>query len=388
MHRRLGYRRLADFLRATQDPEYLSAKAVDIGDFSRLAILLAAVFLVAAIIWDYAIDPANALGTAWLRIVESLAVLGWAMANRRGIHSKTARIAALVTPLFVEITFLQILSMLHNGSAYGMGGILYGYIFGPFLVLAQPFGFAVLVLALPAILPVLAWFLGLSFGVDWGIYNAYVWMGFVPVVFILLFFEYLYWNVFSYRRQVEKQAVTDGLTQIANRRHFLGEGARHLARHHRNRDPASLLFIDVDRFKSINDSYGHHVGDDAIKHVVDTLLPLVRESDLIARYGGEEFVVFLQETGARGADLIAERMRAAVVAHPFVAEFEHAPTIKLTVSIGVSVFEPGATPDIDLLIHDADQALYEAKRRGRDCVVGYGAIAPDDRQPHRAVATT
>lgn len=367
---RLHYRRLVDFLRATRDPEYLAAKAMDIGDFSRLAILFAAVFLCAAIIWDHAIDPVNASQAAWLRVVEASAVLAWVVASREDIHSRQARIAALLAPLFVEITFLKILSMLDGGGSYGMGGILYGYIFGPFLVLAQPFGFAVLVLLMPTIFPAVAGMLGLSFGVDMALFSAYVWMGFVPIVFILLTFEYLYWKVFSYRRQVERQAITDGLTQIANRGHFLSESARCLERHRRYGHSACLLFIDVDHFKTINDTYGHRVGDAAIRYVVRTVLPLVRESDLFARYGGEEFVVLLQETPATVASGIAERMRAAVAAHEFKPAGRNTRPVTLTVSIGVSSFDPGRdSPDIDVLVHNADRALYEAKRQGRDRVV-------------------
>ena len=367
---RLNYRRLVDFLRATRDPEYLAAKAMDIGDFTRLAILFASVFLVAAILWDHAIDATNAPQAAWLRVVEASAVLAWAVASRVDIHSRRARVAALLAPLFVEITFLKILSMLEGGGSYGMGGILYGYIFGPFLVLAQPFGFAVLVLSVPTIFPALANLLGLSFGIDMALFSAYVWMGFVPIVFILLTFEYLYWKVFSYRRQVERQAITDGLTQIANRGHFLSEGARCLERHRRYGHPASLLFIDVDHFKTINDTYGHGVGDAAIRYVVRTVLPLVRESDLIARYGGEEFVVLLQETEASRASSIAERMRAAVAANQFRPAGRNAMPVTLTVSIGVASFAPGTdSPDIDVLVHNADEALYEAKRQGRDRVV-------------------
>ncbi len=370
---RRGYRPVGRFLRAIRGADYLAAKAVDFGSFTLMALLVTAVFVACTVFWDYAIDPVNAWRAIWLRMAACGGILLWMLATSRGVHSPVSRLAAVVVPLWIEGTFIQVLSILDSGPSYGMGGFLYYFIFLPFVLMAQPFFFSVLVLAAITVFPMVAAPFGLSANLDWGIYNAYVWMGFVPIVCILLLFEYLYWNVYKYRSQVEAQAVTDGLTRTANRRYFLAEGTRSLQLSHRNRRSVSLLFIDIDHFKTINDNHGHRMGDAVINHVVQTLRPLLRASDMMARYGGEEFVVLLPETKPRSARRIAERMRMAVMDNPFGLDADDASYIDLAVSIGVATRTPHGedAPDIDVLIHNADLALYEAKRRGRNRVVSH-----------------
>ena len=372
---RAHYRALVVWVNAVHAPDYLAAKAEDFRVFTRVALLITAVFLVFTIIWDYAIDPVNAGRAVWLRLTECAAALVWRAASWKHLHSATSRAATLIFPLVVSATFIAILGLLDNGPAYGVGGFLYFFIFVPFLVAGQPFSFAVLVLTVISIFPMAVAPLGLSAGLNWAVYNAYVWIGFAPIVAILVLCEYLYWRVFVYRGQVETLAVTDGLTGLANRRYFIVEGARILEGHKRGNRQASLLFIDIDRFKRINDTYGHAVGDAALRHVVETLEPFMRKSDLMARYGGEEFVVLLPDTTDNAAFSMADRMRVALRERPFngVRADDSQPLV-LTISVGVASYRPeaGTPADIDLLIHAADHALYRAKNDGRDRVARTG----------------
>lgn len=171
------------------------------------------------------------------------------------------------------------------------------------------------------------------------------------------------------REKLAAEASTDALTGLANRRHleeYLGEHFRISTRYG---TPLSLILLDIDRFKSVNDEHGHPTGDQVLREVAGQLRSLMREADLCARYGGEEFVAVLPATSLEGALESAERLRAAVESTPIVA-YGHA--LKVTVSLGVSSYRRGEQPGPEWLIKEADMALYEAKRSGRNTVRSYG----------------
>ncbi|WP_348764752.1 GGDEF domain-containing protein [uncultured Salinisphaera sp.] len=367
-----GWRTLVRWLGDVHSTDYLVAKANDFRLFTRIALLITAVFLSTTVIWDHAIDPVNARHTIRLRLIESLALFVWLAASWNDIRARLARIAAVSMPLVVSFTFILVLSRLENGAEYGIGGFLYFFIFLPFLLVGQSIRFAVFSLACITVFPMVVASLGVSAGLDWGIYNAYVWMGFVPIVGIQLLCEYLYWRVSVYRRHVERLAVTDELTGLANRRRFFIESDRILETHRRSQRRLSLLFIDIDHFKRINDTYGHAIGDAALCHVAHAIAPDMRGVDLIARYGGEEFVVLMPETSHRAALIAAERIRRAVRDTAFDGWPDGERALQITVSIGVASYRPVAeqTPEIDTLIQNADAAMYQAKQAGRDQVRG------------------
>ncbi|MDF2694783.1 MAG: diguanylate cyclase domain protein [Labilithrix sp.] len=166
------------------------------------------------------------------------------------------------------------------------------------------------------------------------------------------------------RRQWERAASTDYLTGLANRRTLGTEGELRLERARANGDQLAVAVVDVDHFKSINDSYGHDIGDLALKHVASRLRAVCRGGDLPARQGGEEFVVLLDRIEGSQAKSAGERMRRAVEAQPFVAEgIERT----ITVSIGVAALS-SADRHFDDLLRRADLALYAAKGGGRNRV--------------------
>jgi diguanylate cyclase (GGDEF)-like protein len=163
--------------------------------------------------------------------------------------------------------------------------------------------------------------------------------------------------------ELERLATIDGMTGIYNRRHFLNLADREWSRARRYRRPLSFLMIDIDHFKSINDTFGHHAGDAVIVHLAEMASSCKRDADVLARVGGEEFALLLPETDLQQATLVAERLRMELSqTKPPVADA--APTV----SVGVAT----ATEDmseVSALMRAADEALYEAKRRGRDRVV-------------------
>src|SRR5262249_23005165 len=161
--------------------------------------------------------------------------------------------------------------------------------------------------------------------------------------------------------EVEQRARTDFLTGLANHRFFQATLAVELGRAQRYERTLSLLMIDLDFLKSVNDQFGHPSGDLVIRSFADTIRTTCREIDFAARYGGEEFTVILPDTSLPGAVQVADRIREKVAAQEF-------PGIGLvTASVGVSNYPANATSKEDL-IRVADQALYKAKSEGRNRV--------------------
>jgi diguanylate cyclase (GGDEF)-like protein len=160
-------------------------------------------------------------------------------------------------------------------------------------------------------------------------------------------------------------SMTDPLTGAMNRRALEEAVGREIAKTHRNGSPLSLIIIDLDHFKKVNDKYGHHAGDAILVHAVSKFRNIVRESDLVARLGGEEFVIVLPNSGLDVASHIAERLRSSFKKN--VLRFE-GQSIPVTSSFGVAGHN-GKGIDFEELLRQADEALYRAKEQGRDRVV-------------------
>jgi two-component system cell cycle response regulator len=167
-----------------------------------------------------------------------------------------------------------------------------------------------------------------------------------------------------------EMAITDQLTGLHNRRYM----ARHLDTLLNNATaakPISFLILDIDYFKSVNDTYGHDSGDEVLREFSSRIAANIRGIDLAARYGGEEFVVVMPDTDVGYAFTVAERLRQSIESVPFNLT-RAAKKIKVTTSIGIAS-SPGTPDKPDALLHRADQALYRAKREGRNRVVAEAA---------------
>jgi diguanylate cyclase (GGDEF)-like protein len=165
-------------------------------------------------------------------------------------------------------------------------------------------------------------------------------------------------------RIVERQALVDGLTGLANRRHGEEVLAVEVARAERFGGPVGFVLADLDGFKDVNDRHGHPTGDIALREFADVLRETVRDVDLVCRWGGEEFMLVLPGTDTEGAEHLAERVRATLRDRVLVGP-DGTPLL-VTASFGVASYPEAASPE-ELLAH-ADQALYEAKRNGKDRV--------------------
>lgn len=183
--------------------------------------------------------------------------------------------------------------------------------------------------------------------------------------------------------ELSRLSVTDPLTGLHNRRYFESIAGMEIASALRYRAPASLMLIDLDFFKRVNDTYGHDVGDQALREVARVLRRQVRETDILCRLGGEEFVVYCKHSDRAGALALAQKLRDTFAAHEFNIEGH---VIAMTVSVGIDTLldEDGAT-SLEELYKRADISLYYSKRHGRNRVTHYANIGEtDSRAAERA----
>ena len=164
--------------------------------------------------------------------------------------------------------------------------------------------------------------------------------------------------------KLHKLSVTDALTEVYNRRHFFETGESLVALSAREHKHVSLLMLDIDHFKAINDTYGHQAGDIILIAFAKRIQKMTRASDLFARIGGEEFAVILYNTSIKDAKKLAQNICDEISEHNFFYKNQH---IDMTVSIGVASMSNGKS-SLDTLHHASDLRLYEAKKSGRNCV--------------------
>jgi diguanylate cyclase (GGDEF)-like protein len=170
--------------------------------------------------------------------------------------------------------------------------------------------------------------------------------------------------------QMHQLAMTDALTQIANRRSFFDSLHHILGFAQRENRPVSLIMLDIDHFKQINDQYGHQVGDWVLIELAARLRGCTRLSDIAARIGGEEFALLLPDTDFSGAWVMADRVYAAINQQAF--ELPENPAARVTTSLGLCSLAPGSPyPALDVFVRYADQALYCCKEGGRDGICRY-----------------
>ncbi|MEO6951981.1 MAG: GGDEF domain-containing protein [Polyangia bacterium] len=168
----------------------------------------------------------------------------------------------------------------------------------------------------------------------------------------------------AYHEEIYRLTTVDGLTQIHNRRYFMEQIDREVSRSRRYHRELSVILFDIDRFKSINDTYGHLAGDYVLTQLATVVKGKIRREDLFARYGGEEFAIVLPEIDGPGAVAFAEKIRRVIEKAPF--RFEDA-QIQVTVSIGIASLSQDEGDSTEL-IKRSDDKLYEAKESGRNCV--------------------
>jgi diguanylate cyclase (GGDEF)-like protein len=352
------------------EPAYLQKKLEDHRAFSSAMFLLFACLEPALWSWDYVTDPAGAGDTLLLRLAY-FPLFALAAAAFKYIRPRRALAAvSMGATLLAEIIFVEILNRLHFGMTYGIGGFMF-FMFMP-LVLFQGFSLRLNLCYtfIAAALPHLLADAGFAQAFQHKHYAVLIWPSAVMVMLVQFAFALSYLKRSESETALEQASNTDPMTGVSNRRHFMPLLRREIARCRRLNHPVSLLMIDIDHFKQVNDSYGHPVGDQVICALADICRKVSRTIDVVARLGGEEFAILLPEARKEEALAVAERVRAAVenatVKAPGGAE------LKFTVSVGVAE-QPSNDESEEKLIHLADQALYQAKAEGRNRVVADSA---------------
>jgi len=178
------------------------------------------------------------------------------------------------------------------------------------------------------------------------------------------------------QRKLEEQSITDGLTGLKNRRFFDERLHEEFRRAQRYGDTLSLIMIDLDHFKDVNDRHGHQAGDVVLRDAAALIRASIRDPDICARYGGEEFAVILPKTHMSGALAVAERIWKELGAKEYLLPQAGGPAkIRVTASIGIAFYPSKDISSGELLVRFADQALYNAKRGGRNSICLYQAQA-------------
>lgn len=183
-------------------------------------------------------------------------------------------------------------------------------------------------------------------------------------------------EVENLRNQIEELSdlvSTDALTGLYNFRHFKTVLQAEMDRSKRSGIPTSMALVDVDHFKTVNDTYGHEAGNIALKHVADILRGEVRTTDIVCRYGGEEFAMIFPETHLNLAVKVADRIREQIASQVIEIGDDE---VNLTVSMGASVYMKTSVIDLEDFVDSVDKYLYEAKQSGRNCIchIDYGDL--------------
>ena len=324
--------------------------------------VVAAVLMIAGFVgWDQMRDPGHLGPAASVRLGGGVVVL-LLLAVVRHMRGLSFRVQALV--MYCAIYGMQVAIAIALGadSPLQMPGLLIVMFFG---VIALPRASDSLVnivlaaISVPLVLPRHPHEADVIYEIaHFATVVALVWAA-------VALLERLAAQSFAYRGRLQREASTDALTGLNNRREFESGMVREMERARRMHVPLSLAILDIDFFKRINDQHGHDIGDAVLREVAATLQRHIRKSDLLARIGGEEFALVMLGTQPPGAWVVLERLRSAVAALRIPAGGQE---IGCTISIGIT---DRVETDIDwpMLYKRADGALYEAKERGRNRVV-------------------
>ena len=369
--------RLPRFDDATER-RFLDWRANRLRELLPVPIIAGALALVAFTAWDWALDPAMVVPSLLIRGAAAALMLAcaWQLKQNRTAPLRLLSGLVIVTGT-LAIAGTQ--ALVQDGFTYGSAGLA---LFPTVSAIAVIRAWHVPVLNLPVLAVVLV-LIHLS-GVDgFTAANAALFLltGIFTATIVALALERSARYGFQLQLTLEAEARLDPLTGIPNRRQLAERAGLEVERARRFGRPLSLLLMDVDHFKRINDNHGHAVGDEVLRVLAALCRAELRQTDLLARMGGEEFVALLPETTAEGAALIAERLRLRVAAHPLLSDPVRIP---VTISVGVAGWEPDTARWEDLL-ERADRAMYDAKEGGRNRVTH--AVAAGAGSARRPAAT-
>ena len=346
--------------------EFTERKFAEHLPYNRVMFLVMAPYLVCMWGWDLTLDPVGAHEVLWLRLTLGalIAATGWLIGWRRVSILRRMWLVAIASTVSLAL-YTLICSRLAQGYTYGVGAFVFVQMSGFLLWTGFPFAAIVWLHLVGAALPQVLGMVLPGPPFPHLQYGVLVW----PTTSLALAAQYMihmdYLSKVALRHRLVEMASLDSLTGVMNRRTFMTEGTERLARCAAQGLSVSVLFIDADHFKDINDKHGHAVGDRVLMRLGEVVRAQLRRDDLCCRWGGEEFVVLIcgsdELDGARVAQRTLQAIREARVSDDGGAP------LHFTASIGMARGLASAVR-LDALIDRADAAMYAAKTQGRDRV--------------------
>jgi diguanylate cyclase (GGDEF)-like protein len=316
--------------------------------------------------WDYVTDPIGAENTIGLRLLYLSALsLSVALVFIKRTSAWLATIF-VVGMLAAEMNFILILNYLEAGEVLGLAGFMYCMFIAVLTLQSFSLRVNVAYTLLACLLPHLASLMNIMHDFHHDHYAALIWPAAVLAILAQTVQSHHYLLRYRLEQKLEATAITDPLTGAKNRRYFMPILDREIAKANRQQRQLSVLMLDIDHFKQVNDTYGHPTGDKVICNLSSVCQQFARNIDVVARFGGEEFAILLTECNASQAAQVAERIRAKISDQSIVSE--DGITFTYNVSIGVAELQQREASGM-VLISRVDKALYAAKQGGRNCVV-------------------
>lgn len=345
-------------------PELAQAMLRDHRHVMSISLMLAGPLSASFWFWDWAYAPHGATDTMLLRLLFLLLLPSGLLMARLRVPAAAGWLL-LFSLLWTQVLYCVILTRMENGMLFGQAGFPIFYIFvlliGQGLPMAWPIASVLLLPAVPVLLALAGWLPGFSMlG-----YSLLAWPMSACTLLIYVLSAQNYLRRKALEAALEQASNTDALTGLSNRRHFMPALEREWIRAVRMKLPLSVLMVDIDHFKQINDRHGHPTGDTAIRALAQVCREGSREMDWVARLGGEEFALLLPGTELPQAVAVAERIRRLAEGRELLSEAGE--PLRFTVSIGVAVPGPDVS-DGEALLARADAALYQAKQGGRNQV--------------------
>lgn len=356
----------SEYLEFGVQSDYLQKRMDDFRRMSVIMFILGAPFAAGLWEWDYFRDPAGAEQTLVLRLAFFPIFLGIAAIMHWVEDYRVVSIFSVIAMLFTEALLIRIFERLESGMTYGIGGFMFYFLVSMIGFLGLPLRFTIPYSLICAALPHLFALGGFSARFQHDNFATLIWPATILTILGHIAATSNYRKRYMSEISLELASKTDPMTGVANRRGFMPLLDQEIFRHKRFGHSLALLMMDIDRFKSVNDTYGHPTGDQVICMLANTCVKVSRQTDTVARLGGEEFAVLLPLTDKKLAVLLAERIRTSVEA--LTLKSESGVEFRFTVSIGISEYHQDDETSGHLLSR-ADEALYQAKSQGRNRVI-------------------